>query len=131
MLSHSKEHELFDIGLAHMEVPTTPTVVIGRVTNEEALRPASSATGPKPPALTRCALLLYAGLAGAAMFVAGLLQLVDIELRGGTALALVLGGGVLAVRCWQEARTAIDETETDRPRRPRRAGRKCSEGWNE
>lgn len=59
-------------------------------------------------ALGECGLWLRIGFIGASGLAAGLLQLFDGEVKPLSALALAVGGGVLAAGSWWRGRTVLD-----------------------
>ena len=59
-------------------------------------------------ALIECGLWLRIGFIGASTLAAGLLQLFSGEVKALSALALAVGGGVLAAGSWWRGRTVLD-----------------------
>jgi len=63
------------------------------------------------PAFLECGLWLRIGFIGASGLAAGLLQLFEGEVRPLSALALAVGGGVLAAASWWRARRVLDTAD--------------------
>ena len=59
-------------------------------------------------ALVACGLWLRIGFVGASAVAAGLIQLFDGKVKPFSALALAVGGGVLAAVSWWRARTVLE-----------------------
>jgi hypothetical protein len=62
-------------------------------------------------ALTACGLWLVIGFAGASALAAGMLQLFDGEANWLSALALIVGGGILTAASWNRAHAELEDRE--------------------
>ena len=63
-------------------------------------------------ALVWCGLWLRVGFIGASALAAGLLQLFDGDVKPHLALALAVGGGVLAAVSWRRATAVLDVADS-------------------
>jgi len=82
-------------------------------------------------ALVACGMWLRVGLIGASGVAAGLMQLVDGEVRPLSALALAVGGGLLAAASWFRARAVLESADKAIPEtagRPSAAGDRAMAG---
>jgi hypothetical protein len=81
--------------------------------------------------VVECGLWLRIGFIGASALAAGLLQLFDGEVKPMSALALAVGGGVLAAVSWWRARTVlaiVDRTSAVSAGAPSRTSARAAAG---
>jgi hypothetical protein len=62
-------------------------------------------------AVVACGLWLHTGFIGAVAVAAGLIEMLDSDASGLSALALIVSGGVLAAASWRRGRTVLEDAE--------------------